>query len=448
MTRISRDSRRQFLRGVGASVALPFLPSAMPKALWASGSTSEKPPVRLAFMYAPNGAHMPDWTPSGGGEALQLPPTLEPLNAVREQVLVLSGLALDAGRAHGDGAGDHARSASTFLTGAHPVKTDGKGIRVGVSVDQIAAQHLADRTRFASLQLGSEKGRNAGSCDSGYSCAYSNNISWRTATTPAGKEVDPSQVFDRLFGGADEREVAQSRAKRAAEKQSILDVVLADARRLDRRLSGADRLKLAEYLDGVREVERRIDQNGGDSAEAGGLVRPNGIPAEYHEHVRLLGDLMTLAFQTDATRVCTLMFGNAGSNRTYPQIGVKEGHHSLSHHQNRPEKQSKIAKINRFHVEQLAYLLGRLAETVDGEGSLLDNTLLVYGSGLGDGNRHNHHDLPILLAGGGGGAVAGGRHVRYPRDTPLMNLYVRMLRIAGIRIEAAGDSTGPLGRLT
>lgn len=448
MNQQANFGRRRFLRGAGAAVALPFLESALPRELWAAGAPSIKPPVRLAFLFVPNGIHMPDWTPQEEGADYRLPSTLQPLSEMREKLLVLSGLALDAGFAHGDGPGDHARAASTFLTGAHPFKTDGKGIRVGISVDQIAAQQFAGKTRFASLQLGCEKGRNAGSCDSGYSCAYSNNVSWRSPTTPAGKEVNPREVFDRLFGGDTPQQRSMSRARREAERRSILDFVREDARSLSRELGGADRLKLAEYLDGVREVEQRLDQPEEDLQVDGQLRRPAGIPREYEQHLRSLGDLMTLAFQTDQTRVCTLMFGNAGSNRTYKNIGVNQGHHGLSHHQNNPEKQAQIAKINRYHAAQLAYILQRLDSTPEGDGTLLDHSMIVYGSALGDGNRHNHNDLPILLAGGGGGEVRGGRHLKYKKDTPLMNLYVRMLQSAGVSVDTAGDSTGPLDLLS
>jgi hypothetical protein len=437
--------RRLFLRGLGASIALPMLESGLPREVRAAAAASPpKPPVRMAFLFVPNGVHLPEWKPAACGSAFELPPILQPLAAHRQKLLVLSGLAQDAGFAHGDGPGDHARAAATFLTGVHPVKTDGRGIRAGISVDQVAADALRHATRFASLELGLEAGRNAGGCDSGYSCAYSNNISWRTPTTPSGKEINPRLVFERLFGGGVAVERAQSQAKRDAERRSILDLVQDDARTLQRRLASRDRQKLDEYLTSVREIEVRMERPAGALLDDDAPAAPRGIPADYGQHARLMADLIVLAFRADLTRVATLMMANAGSGLAYPQIGVREGHHNLSHHQNRPENLQRIAQINRYHVEQLAYLLTRLDAVREGEQSLLDNAMIVYGSSLSDGDRHNHDDLPILLAGGGGGRVAGGRHLQFENPTPLMNLYLRMLHVAGIDAERLGDSTGPL----
>lgn len=426
-------------------MALPWLETALPRSAWAAGAGAATPPIRLAFLYVPNGAHMPAWTPEVEGAAFTLPPTLEPLAAFREKLLVLSGLTADKARANGDGPGDHARSAAAFLTGTQPEKTDGKGIRAGVSVDQLAAESLGEHTRFGSLVVGCEEGQNAGNCDSGYSCAYSHNISWKSPTTPAGKETNPRQLFDRLFGAGGPVERSQSRAKRDAEQKSILDLVSGDAQRFRRRLGRDDARKLDEYLTGVREIEARIDQpaSGGLFTD-GHMTRPRGVPEDYAQHARLMGDLITVAFQSDLSRVATLMFANEGSRKTYSGIGIREGHHDLSHHQNKPEKQEKIARINRYHVEQLAYILGRLESVREGDGTLLDNTMLVYGSAIADGNAHNHDNLPILVAGGGRGALSGGRHVRYPGETPLMNLYLSMLQIVGVNMHAIGDSTGPL----
>jgi hypothetical protein len=398
----------------------------------------------MAFLFIPNGAHMPAWTPEAEGADFKLPATLEPLEKVRDKLLVLSGLAHDTGFAHGDGAGDHARSAATFLTGVHPIKTDGKGIRAGISVDQLAAERLGRETRFASLELGCEEGKLAGSCDSGYSCAYSNNISWRSPTEPAGKEVNPRQLFDRLFGADDEHEKTQSRAKRDLERKSILDLVQQDARGLRRKLGKNDARKLDEYLTGVREIEKRIDNAGEGLFVENQLTRPRGAPKDFAKHARLMGDLLAVAFQSDLTRIATWMFANEGSNKTYRGLDITDGHHTLSHHQNDPEKQAKIAKINRYHVEQLAYFLERLDSISEGDGTVLDNTMLVYGSGIGDGNRHNHDDLPVLVAGGGASALQGGRHLRYPKGTPLMNLYLSMLHKVGVDVDAVGDSTEPL----
>lgn len=425
-------------------MALPWLPSAAPRSAWAAAAKAAGPPLRMAFLYVPNGAHMQTWTPETEGAGFTLPATLRPLEAFQEKLLVLSGLTADKARPNGDGAGDHARSAAAFLTGAQAEKTDGKGIRAGVSVDQLAAETLGAGTRFESLVLGCEQGRNAGGCDSGYSCAYSNNISWRSPTTPAGKEVNPRLLFDRLFGAGSRSQQAQSRAKRELEQKSILDLVSSDAQRLRRGLAGHDAHKLDEYLTGVREIEKRLDQPADELFVDGQMTRPRGIPADYASHVRLMGDLMAVAFQADLSRVATLMLANEGSSKTYPTLDIREGHHDLSHHQGDPAKQEKIAQINRFHIDQFAYLLGKLNAVREGDGTLLDNTVLVYGSGISDGNAHNHDNLPILVAGGGRGAIAGGRHVRYPGETPLMNLYLSMLQMAGVKMNAIGDSTGPL----
>lgn len=435
-------SRRTFLRGLGTALSLPLLESLLPTSVLASAAP--KSPLRLAFLFVPNGVHMPDWTPASEGADYLLTPTLEPLAPVREKLLVLSGLAQTKARANGDGAGDHARCCATFLTGEQAYKTDGKNTRVGVSVDQVAAQQLGHYTRFPSLELGCEAGKLTGDCDSGYSCAYSSNISWRSETTPAAKEVNPRLVFERIFGSGSAADRAESRTKRDAQRKSILDLVADHARQMRKRLSGSDRQKLDEYLDGVRTIEQRIDQPQDEFHLADDLKPPPGIPTDYGQHVQLMGDLMTLAFQTDQTRICSFMLANAGSGKTYPTLGISEGHHYLSHHQNDKEKVAKIAKINRYHIELLAYVLQRLDNTAEGDGTLLDNTMLVYGSGISDGNRHQHHDLPILLAGGGCGALNMGRHVVYPTETPLMNLYLSMLHKAGVSVDSLGDSTGVL----
>lgn len=439
-----RIPRRTFLRGLGTAMALPFMESALPRSAWAAGAPAAKAPLRMAYVFIPNGAHMPAWTPEKEGADFALPATLEPLANLRGKFSVLTGLAHDTGFAHGDGAGDHARSAATFLTGVHPVKTDGKGIRAGISVDQIAAEKIGRETRFASLELGCEEGRLAGDCDSGYSCAYSNNISWRSPTTPAGKEVNPRYLFDRLFANGRVEDKTQSRAKRDLERKSILDLVEQDARRLQRQLGKDDARKLDEYLTGVREIEERIENPEDALFVEGGMARPRGIPKDYHKHARLMGDLLTVAFQTDTTRVASWMFANEGSNKNYDAIDIDEGHHTLSHHQGEAEKQSQIAKINRYHMEQFAHFLQRLDSIREGDGTLLDNTMVVYGSGIGDGNRHNHDDLPVLFAGGAAAGFKLGHHLRYEHGTPLMNLYLTMLNTAGIDVDAVGDSTGPL----
>jgi hypothetical protein len=413
----------------------------------ASQASTTAHPVRVGWIYVPNGKHMPDWWPSATGPLTELSPTLQPLAAVKDDILVLSGLTCDKARPNGDGPGDHARAMAAFLTGCQPRKTAGADIRVGISADQIAAQRVGNRTRFASLELGCERGQQAGNCDSGYSCAYSSNLSWRGESTPTGKEVNPQAVFDRLFRNDNPREAAQSQNLRDSYRRSILDFVRDDAASLRNRLGTNDQRKLDEYLTAIREIEQRLARTDRTAETTGNVSRPSGIPREYQDHIRLMCDMLVLAFQTDTTRIFTFPFANDGSNRPYRMINVNEGHHDLSHHGGDRNKHAKIARINHFHVSQYAYLIERLRSIREGEGTLLDNCLIVYGSAIGDGNRHNHDDLPILMAGKGGGTVRTGRHVRYPRNTPLTNLYVSMLQRMGADVDRVGDSRGPLESL-
>lgn len=439
-------SRRAILRGMGAAMALPWLDAMQ---VTAAAPTVDVP-KRLAFIFVPNGVHLPNWTPQRVGYDYDLPQILEPLRSVKSKVNVLSGLTHDKGRANGDGPGDHARSASVFLTGAQPKKTSGANIRVGISVDQLAAQQLGHLTRFKSLELGCEKGQDAGNCDSGYSCAYSSNISWASPSTPVGKETNPRAVFDRLFASQSTQENRQRQWMQDSLKKSVLDFVNEDARRLRERLGSTDKRKLDEYLTGVREIERRIEMQEQESVarSVSGLKRPDGIPADYAQHLRLMCDMMVLAFQTDLTRISTFMFANAGSNRPYRDIGVPDGHHSLSHHGGDQVKLDKISKINHFHMVQFSYLLQRLNAIPEGNGTLLDNCMIMYGSGISDGNRHNNEDLPILLAGGGGGEIRSGRHIVYPRETPTTNLFLALLDRMGVQVDAMGDCTGRLSQLS
>jgi hypothetical protein len=441
-------SRRTALKGLGVSLALPWLESARTAAaaIAEAGGAAALPPVRMAFLFVPNGAHMQDWTPTSVGYDYQLPYILEPLTKVKNDLLVLTGLTHDKGRGNDDGAGDHARSASSFLTGAQPRKTDGENIRSGISVDQVAAQQIGSATRFPSLEIGCEEGRTAGNCDSGYSCAYSSNISWAGDASPMGKETNPRLVFERLFASEKRSDADEGRARRELLRKSILDFVASDAKSLQRRLGGSDQRKLDEYLTGVREIERRIELAEKESApDVGhGFARPGGVPEEYAEHIRLLADMLVLAFQTDSTRVATFMLANEGSNRNYRHIGVPDGHHDLSHHQGDPKKHAKIRDINRFHVTQAAYFLERLKAIPEGDGTLLDNCMIVYGAGISDGNRHNHEDLPVFLAGRGGGQIDPGRHVKYEYETPMTNLFLSMLDRIGAPVDFLGDSTGRL----
>ncbi len=438
-------SRRTVLRGLGTAIALPWLEAMGPVAKAAGPAPS---PRRMAFFYVPNGVHMPDWTPAGAGSALQLPEILRPLAPFRDDLLVLTGLTQDGAFAHGDGGGDHARSLASFLTGTHPLKTAGLGIKAGVSVDQLAASKLGGSTRFPSLELGIDRGAQAGNCDSGYSCAYSSNISWRSESTPMAKEINPQLVFERLFAGQLSGEDAEAKAKRRSYRKSVLDFALEDAKQLRGKLGQVDRGKVDEYLSSVRELEGRISRVDQSTAlDLKGVRVPSGIPRDNREHIRLMFDVLALAFQTDSTRIATFVYANEGSTKSYKFIGVPEGHHDLSHHGMDQEKLAKIKKINIYHVEQFAYFLEKLRSIREGEGTVLDHSMVVYGSGISDGDRHNHDDLPILVAGKGGGTLQGGRHLTYPKNTPLNNLYLSMLERVGLPTKNLGDSTGALPKL-
>jgi hypothetical protein len=447
MTNDLHVSRRTVLRGLGAVVALPWLETLQPRTAFGAPAPAVAP-RRMAFVYVPNGVNMADWRPANEDLLTRLPATLQPLESFRKELLVMSELTLDKARAHGDGGGDHARAMAAFLTGRQPRKTHGADIRAGISVDQLAAQKVGKATRFASLEIGCEGGKNSGNCDSGYSCAYSANLAWRAEASPVAKETNPRLVFERLFTAPGQGDA--NRLRRERYKQSILDFVAEDANQLKNKLSSTDRNKLDEYLTGVREIEQRLVRVE-KTVEVAGLgksvTRPTGIPQDYREHLRLMSDMLVLAFQGDLTRIATFVFANDGSNRSYRDYGVSEGHHDLSHHGNSKEKKAKIQKINQFHIEQFAYLLGKLKAVREGNGTLLDNCMIVYGSGISDGDRHNHDDLPILLAGKGGGTVKTGRHLRYHRDTPLMNLYLSMLDRMGVEVPSFGDSTGRLTSL-
>lgn len=446
-------SRRTLLRGLGTAIALPLLDSMSPTRLLtanASAAPAGKDALRMAFFFVPNGMHMADWTPSNEGKDFELKPTLKQLAEHRDSFNVLTGLTLDGAFAHGDGGGDHARAVASFLTGAHPYKTDGADIKNDISVDQVAAQYVGDATRFSSLELGLESSSQAGRCDSGYSCVYTSNMSWRNSTSPMSKEVDPTAVFDRLFSGQTVKETRQAKSVREKYRKSVIDFVLEDAERLQKNLPATDRRKLDEYLYSIRDVEKRL--GGAEKlrfTEQGvpDYPRPLGVPKEMAKHAELMMDMIALAFQTDSTRILTFMFTNAGSNRSYPEIGIDEGHHELSHHGKSEEKQAKIATINRFHIDRFGYLLSRLKSIQEGSGTLLDNCMLVYGSGISDGDRHNHDDLPIILAGGGAGRIKTGRHIRYANKTPLCNLYLWMLNEMGAKVDKFGDSNGKLDKL-
>ena len=441
-------SRRTVLRGLGTSVALPLLEGMLPLRAFGAGEGGSKPPVRMAFLFAPNGKHMPDWTPRAEGPLGDLPPILQPLEPIKSEILALSGLALTtAGTSGGIG---HPCTVGQFLTGILPKRTVKKDVRAGISVDQVAAQAIGDRTRFPSLELGCVPSKYSGDCGSGYSYVYTTHISWRTPPSPLPKEVDPRAVFDRLFGNQLKKEERASRSLRDREKRSILDFAAEDAKALSRRLGRGDQRKLDEYLYAVRQIERRIDGTKTRlNPESGvGHERPAGTPRDRDEHLRLMMDMIVLAFQTDSTRILTLMIGNSSDNRSFPQIGISEGHHNLSHHTGSRKKQAKLSRINRHYMTHLHYLLEKLRSVKEAEGTLLDNSMIVYGCAFGDGNSHDPGDLPILLAGKGGGAIKPGRHVQYEAGTPLANLYLSMLDRVGAPTDQLGDATARLDQLS
>lgn len=431
--------RRTFLRGMGVAMALPML-DAMTPALTAA----PKPIVRLGFVYVPNGVIMDKWMPATEGADFQFTPTLKALEPFRERLLVLSGLAQVQGRALGDGAGDHARAGATWLTGVHPKKSE-VTIRAGISADQIAALEFGKHTQFASLELGIESNQLAGGCDSGYSCAYTNTVSWRGDTTPLPVENNPRAIFERLFGDGDSTDAA-ARLALMNKQRSLLDYVNGSLTRLRASLGANDRAKLNEYTDAIRDIERRIQkaEQQNASVKLPVMERPTAVPEEFEEHVKMVMDLQALAYQTDLTRVITLMMAREGSNRPYRNLGISDGHHNLTHHQNDADKIAKVTKINEVQVKLFGHLLERLKATPDGEGTLLDHSMILYGSSLSDGNLHTHHDLPTLLAGGGAGQVKGNRHLRFPKETPLNNLLLSMLEKAGVPVEKFGDGTGKL----
>lgn len=442
----SNLNRRSVLRGLGVSLALPSLELFRP--LQAANSriatTASGAPLRMAYLYVPNGVNLANWRPEGNSANYKLGKTFAPVEGLREHFQIYSGLEHMNATSGKDGAGHHARGSATFLTGLRAKKTAGSDIRVGVSVDQLAAAAAKELTRFPSLELTTSGVRKSGKCDSGYSCAYQFNISWRSATQPMTPESNPRAVFERLFGAGGAKERADSLGQRYASKRSLLDFIKEDAEALNKYLGRNDQQKIDEYLTGVREIEQQIEK-----VEALGLPpdpgvgAPKGKGSTHKEHLRLLADMMVLAFQTDSTRVATLIMEHEGSNRNFKEIGVSEGHHSISHHQNKKDKLEKIAKIDRFYMEQFGYFLSKLeaARDVDGN-SLLHNSMIVYGSTIADGNKHSNDNIPIVLAGHGGGALNPGRHVNLGQRTPMSNLYVRMLNEFGVKTSEFGDSNG------
>jgi hypothetical protein len=450
MSSLFSSSRRNFLRGFGTLIALPALEAFTPVAKAISGAATPGmaggKPLRMAFIYSPNGKNMTHWRPQNDGAAYGITRALKPLEKLKADFQVISGLSHDKARANGDGGGDHARANATFLTGCQARKTSGADIKVGVSVDQLAADQIGHLTKLPSMELSCDEVRRAGNCDSGYSCSYQFNLAWKSESTPLSPERDPRLAFERLFGAENSSDAAQAKAKRDYFNKSILDFVQEDTKALQKHLGYTDQQKLDEYLTSVREIERRMTS--GDKFKASKRPEykvPSGIPSSYKEHIRLMYDLMWLAFQTDSTRIATFMLAHDGSNRSFPEIGVPDAHHGISHHQRNPDRLEKLAKIDEFYSEQFAYFLDKLKSTKEGNGTLLDNSLIVFGGGISDPDRHNHDDLPVLLAGGGGGALRKGRHLKLKEDVPMTNMYLKMLEIMGVEAKHLGDSTGTLG---
>ncbi|MDX2180075.1 MAG: DUF1552 domain-containing protein [Bryobacteraceae bacterium] len=431
--------RRMFLRGAGAAIALPAL-DAMAPAL-ASSRIPGKAPVRMAFVYVPNGIDMRHWTPENEGPLDKLPRILAPLERHKDNITVLSNLTHNNGRALLDGAGDHGRCCGAYLTGVQPRKSV-SDIKVGVSCDQIVAQQAGGQTRFASLEVGLEDARQAGDCDSGYSCAYTNNLAWRSETQPLPPILDPRALFERLFG----KGVALSPEARAREgkfRRSILDFVTEDTRSLQANLGPTDRRKLDEYLTSIREIEAQIAKAEKDNSQIDpGMAKPYGVPADFAEHFKLMTDMITVAFQADQTRVLTFLVTREGTSRAYREIGIPDGHHPLTHHRNDPAMMEKVAQINTYHVEQFTKWLDKLKAAKEGDSNVLDNSMIVYGAGLSDGNRHTHEDLPTLIAGKGGNHFKTGRRIVYRKETPMSNLFLTMMDRMGVHAEHFGDSTG------
>ena len=441
-TRTAMD-RRTLLRGAGVAMGLPLLEAMLPAAAAAAEQAMSK--TRLQVFYFPNGMVMQDFVPKATGAAYEMTPILQPLAPYRERFSVITGLAAEQATAMGDGPGDHGRSCAAYLTASHPKKTEGYDIKAGVSMDQLVARELGKDTNLASLELGIDLPSSLGSCDSGYSCSYTNTLSWRTPTTPLPVSNNPRNVFERLFGDGDSVDQA-SRLAMLRRRGSLLDLILEDAGRLSSKAGAGDKRKLAEYLEAVRDVEKRIQiaEKNNQEMALPALERPSGIPDAFEDHVRLMIDLQVVAMQANVTRVSTFMIGREVSQRSYPQIGVSDAHHSISHHGNEAEKLARLTKINTLHMEMFAYQMKRMAETKDGEKSLLDNTLILAGASLGDSNTHDHMDLPTVVA---GGLVKGGRHIRAEKNTPFANLMVTAMNKLGVNETRIGDSTGPFKEL-
>jgi hypothetical protein len=438
--------RRTLLKGLGTAIALPFLDSMVPA--FAAPSASQYPD-RLLFTYIPIGAIMDEWFPTGSERDFQFKRILQPLSAFRDDLCVIGGLDHHTGYALGDGGGDHARAGACYLTGVHPKKTSGADIHAGVSVDQIIAAQIGSKTKFASIELGCDDTRTVGACDSGYSCAYQNSVSWRTPTSPMPPETNPRTVFERMFGTDDLSLPPAVRARQSARRKSILDFVNEDTKKLESDLGAADRHKMDEYLYAVRDIEKRIDRAQTEQRQFNpSIEKPAGVPVLFADYLKLMFDIQLLAIQADLTRTATFMVGREGSQRTYEEIGISEAHHPLTHHRGNKDNIEKVTRINTFHAQQFAYFVGKLKSTKEGDGTLLDHSMVVYGSGIADGSEHSHVNLPILIAGRGNGALKSGRYLKYDPGTPTTNLWLTLLDRMDVHPESVGDSTGRLEHLT
>lgn len=438
-------ARRTFLRGMGAAVALPFLDATVPA--FASAPRAVK---RLGIVYVPNGMNMAEWRPTAKGRGFDLPSTLQPLAPYKERLLVLSRMSNPlADPMPGEGLGDHSRAQAVFLTGVHPRKTEGTDIRAGISADQIVAKEFGKETELTSLELGLEAVDLVGGCEDGYACAYSGALAWRSDSMPLPVQAQPRAVFERLFGASDSTD-RQSRLSRIELERSVLDMVSDQLNQLQKRLGASDRTRISEYFESIRDIERRIQRAEEQSGRGGfpEIQQPGGVPESFGEYARLMFDLNALAYQTDLTRVSTFLMGREKSGRTYAEIGVPDPHHPISHHQNRPEMLEREAKINKFHMELFAHFLKKLDSIQEGDGTVLDHSLIVHGAGMSNSDIHLHHDLPMLVAGGGAGTVRGGRHLEYSEDTPLSNLWLTLIDKMGLPVEKFGDSKGQLDLLS
>ena len=432
--------RRTFIRGMGATLALPFLDAMVPAL-----SAQAKGAPRFTAIYFGNGANMFDWTPSTEGAGFQFSPTLKPLEPFRNRTLVFTGLDNFPATDQGDTGGQHPRAAPAFMSCVHPKQTEGADVRAGTTVDQMIAERISRDSRLASLEVSVDRNDVVGACDHGYACAYMNSLSWKTPTMPLPAETNPRFVFERLFGSGD---TAEERLARTREDRSILDGLSRELSALSGKLGGHDRAKLDEYLGAIRDVEQRIAKAESDSSDFDVPDRPVGVPETFREYAELMFDLQVLAFQADITRVTSFMLARENINRSYNEIGLPEAHHSMSHHGNNPDKMKDFTKLNTYHVETLAYYLNKLQSIPDGDATLLDNTVILYGSGMSDGNTHNNYSVPVVVIGGRENGLRGNRHLSYPKGTPLANLSLSLLEKFGVNVEAFGDSTGQLPLLS